>query len=183
MSEESIKPPDTPHNNAATKLVFIHHAKIAVTVEGSCLKQDKIPFNCKNVVNVIFYELEKWSYNWGADFTLGDSLFETVKSTKNADSDKYGYRYHNGCGIGFDAHTRFLLPCNGLSKTIIFVGDNTSSAQVDDRKRDILIFGISPTNGPDDATITAEVQYSIKLLNQEKNSMTVLATVFCMLMA
>lgn len=142
MPEESIKPPDTPNNNVVTKVVFIHHAKKTVTIEGSCLKQDKILFNHRNVVNLfIFHELDKWSYNQGADFTLGDSLFKTVKSTKNADSDKYGYRYDNGWGIKFDAHKKFLLSCDGLSKTIIFVVDHSSSAHVDNRKRDILIFG------------------------------------------
>ena len=146
--EESIKPPDTPNNNVVTKLVFIHHAKITVTIEGSCWKQDKILFNHRNVVYLfIFHELDKWSYNQGADFTLEDSLFKTVKPTKNTDSDKYGYRYDNGWGIGFDAHKRYLLPCDGLSKTIIFVVDNSSSARVDNRKRDILIFGIDPTDG------------------------------------
>ena len=60
LSEKSTKPPDTPNNNAATKLVFIYHTKIAVKIEESCLKQDNTPFNHRNIKNLgIFHELEK----------------------------------------------------------------------------------------------------------------------------
>ena len=40
------------------------------------------------------------------DFTLGDSLFVAVKSTKYAGPDKYGY---SGYAIGFDAGSQFSL--------------------------------------------------------------------------
>ena len=75
---------------------------------------------------------------------MGDSLFETVKSTKNDDSDKYGYSFDNRCGIGFDECTRTLMPWDGFSETIIFVVDNNSSAYVNNIKRDILILSIGP---------------------------------------
>ena len=61
LSEKSIKPPDTPNNDAATKLVIMYHAKIAGKIEESCLKQDNVPFNHRNIENLyIFHELEKW---------------------------------------------------------------------------------------------------------------------------
>ena len=140
LSEKSIKLPDTPNNDATAKL-----AKIAVKTEESCLKQDNVPFNYRNIENLyIFHESHKWSYNQGADFTLGDSLFETMKPTKNGDSNKYGHIFENGHGIRFHERTRILLPWDGSSETIIFVVDNSSSAYVDNRKRDILIFAIRP---------------------------------------
>ena len=36
------------------------------------------------------------------------------------------------------------------------------------KKKDILILGKSPTDGLDDATITAETEYSINFTEQEK---------------
>ena len=39
---------------------------------------------------------------------------------------------------------------------------------IDFSKKDILILGKSPTDGLDDATITAETEYSINFTEQEK---------------
>ena len=39
---------------------------------------------------------------------------------------------------------------------------------IDFLKKDILILGKSPTDGLDDATITAETEYSINFTEQEK---------------
>ena len=45
----------------------------------------------KNVVNLyIIYELDTWSRDSNTDSTLGNNLFGSVKSVKNADPDKYG---------------------------------------------------------------------------------------------
>ena len=38
----------------------------------------------------------------------------------------------------------------------------TSSVHIDNKKKDILILGIGPTQGLDDTTLSAEAQYSIK---------------------
>ena len=38
------------------------------------------------------------------DFTLNNCLFGSVKLTKNAEPDKFGY---SGYGIGFDSHSEF----------------------------------------------------------------------------
>ena len=42
----------------------------------------------------------------------------------------------------------------------------SSSVHIDNKKKDILILGDGPTQGLDDTTSTAEVQYSINFLNQ-----------------
>ena len=45
----------------------------------------------KNVVNLyIIYELDTRSRDSNTDSTLGNNLFGSVKSIKNADPDKYG---------------------------------------------------------------------------------------------
>ena len=39
----------------------------------------------------IVYEINLWSHNFGADFTLVNSLFGAVKLIRNTDLDKYSY--------------------------------------------------------------------------------------------
>ena len=58
---------------------------------GSCLKQDKASFTPNNVNLFIVYELDRWSQDLNATFSLKDCLFGNVKRTKNADSNKYSY--------------------------------------------------------------------------------------------
>ena len=45
----------------------------------------------------------------------------------------------------------------------------SSSVHIDNKKKDILILDDGPTQGLDDTTSTAEVQYSINFLNQIEN--------------
>ena len=89
------------------------------------MKQDKAIFTHGNVVNLfIDYGLDTWSRDLSTEFTIGDCFSGTVKLTKTADSDKYGY---SGYGIGFDSCSKFLL--NGeLDKNVIICGvDNSLS--------------------------------------------------------
>ena len=79
----------------------MNNSNIIVRFTGSCLKQDKIKFNPRNVVNVIIvYEIDRQLQDLNTEFTLKDCLFGAVKSIENADPDKYSY---SGCGIGFDS--------------------------------------------------------------------------------
>lgn len=97
--DKSIKPPIISYNNLAPKLTWIHNAKIVMRkcknssakpkhnaklgvtkFDGSFLKQSKIIFDHRNVVNIfILYELDTRSTDLNIDFVLGDSLFEEVK--------------------------------------------------------------------------------------------------------
>ena len=65
--------------------------------------------------------------------------------TKNADIDKYGY---SGYRIGFD-RLSFSFPGGGFGQNIlIFGGDillKSSSTHIDNKKKDILVLGIGPT--------------------------------------
>ena len=59
LSDESIKPPSGPNNILNSSLDYLGF-KTRVIFIGSCLKQDKITFNHKTIVNVyIVYEIDK----------------------------------------------------------------------------------------------------------------------------
>ena len=85
-------------------------------------------------------------------------FFSAVSLTKNADIDKYKYwRYE----IGFGRHGFFSHPSGGtVRNVIIFRVDMTSSTKIDNRKKYILIPGVSPTQGLEH-TLSAEKMYSI----------------------
>ena len=74
-------------------------------------------------------------------------LFGAVTLTKIVDIDKYGY---SGYGIGFDRRGSFLFPGGGFGQNVIIFGaDMSSSAHIDNEKKDILILGVGPTQGLD----------------------------------
>ena len=88
---------------------------------------------------------------------LENCLFGSVKLTKNADIDKYGY---SGYGIGVDRNTSFSVG-NEIGKNAIICGvDMSSSTKIDKREKDILILGIGPTQGLEN-TLSAEKMYSV----------------------
>ena len=78
--------------------------------------------------------------------------------TKNADIDKYGY---SGYGIEFDRRSRFPFAGDGFGQNVLIFGaDISSSADIDNEKKDILLIGKGPTQGLEH-TLTAEKMYSI----------------------
>ena len=160
FSNEKFTPPYTANKSLSTKLVWNNY-RIRLRFEVSCLKQeDEAPFTPNNVVNLyIVYELDRWSQNLNTDFNLKDCLFGAVKITKNADPDKYVY---TGYGIEFDSISGFSLPDGSAGKNvIIFEVDMRSSVHINNKKKDILILGFSPTQGLNGTTLTGEAQYSI----------------------
>ena len=56
LSDESIKPPTTTYNVLNTLLDYYGN-KIRVKFNGSCLKQDKVTFAHRTIVNI--YEISK----------------------------------------------------------------------------------------------------------------------------
>ena len=128
--------------------------KIKVKFTGSCLKQsNKLTYTPGKVVNIyIVYKLGTSSSN-GNDPRLKNCLFGEVTLTKNADINRYGY---SGYGIGFDRRTSFSFPSVGFGqKILIFGADTSSSAHIDNKKKDILVLGIGRTHGLEH-TLTAE---------------------------
>ena len=105
------------------------------------------------------YELDTWSRDLNTEFALGGCLFQSVKLNKNFDTDKYKY---SGYSVGFDLRSEFSLPDGSMGKNVIIFGaDMSSSVQIHNKGKDILILGKGPTQGLDDTTFTAEPKYPI----------------------
>ena len=112
----------------------------------------------------IVYELGASSSS-NSDPTLKNCLFGAVTLTKNADIEKYGY---SGFGIGFDRRSSFSFPGGGFGENILIFGaDMSSSAHIDNRKKDILVLAKRPTQLLE-MTLTAEKMYSINFTLTEK---------------
>ena len=132
-------------------------SKIRIKFDGSFLNRFPPTIFHGNIVNVyIVYEITS-DYKDINYPTLENCLFGTVKLTKNADIDKYGY---SGYGIGFDRETSFSFGNDFGKNVIIFGVDMSSSTKVDNRKKDILILGRGPTHRLE-STLSAEKMYSI----------------------
>ena len=75
LSDESIKPP-TASNNSLTPALNHINTKLRVKFDESCLKQEKVTFTHKKVVNIcIVYEINLWPYTLVFNFTLSNSVF------------------------------------------------------------------------------------------------------------
>ena len=135
LSAESITPPSAPNNFLNPSLNYLG-TKIRVRFSGSCLKQDKITYTHGKIVNIyIVYEINKKDNTITSDPTLENCLFGAVTLTKNVNIDKYGY---SGYGIGFDGRSSFLFPGGGFDQNVIIFGvDMSSSAHIDNKKKDI----------------------------------------------
>ena len=113
---------------------------------GSCLKQDKVPFNHAKIVNIyIVYEIDK-NINIGHYPTLEKKFLGAVNLTKNTDIVKY--KYYSRYEIEFDRHGSFWLPGIGLGRIVMLFGVGmSSSTKIDNRKKDIFILSKDPTQG------------------------------------
>ena len=92
-------------------------------------------------------------------------MFGAVSLTKHADIDQYKY---SGYGIGFDKKGEFTFGNAFGRNCIIFGVDMSSSVQIDNKKKDILILGKGPTQELDGTTLTAEKLYSINFTENDK---------------
>ena len=74
----------------------------------SCLKQDKVIFTPNTAIDLFtVYELDIWSQELNAAFTIKDCSFVAVKLTKNTDPNICSY---SECDVGFDSGSQFLVP-------------------------------------------------------------------------
>ena len=150
LSTETI---DFPTTSISLLIDYVGN-KITAKFTGSCLKQsNRFTYTHGKVVNIyIVYELGA-SSSHNNDPTLKNCLFGAVTLTKNADIDKYGY---SGYGIGFDRRGSFSFPGGAFGQNILIFGiDMSFSAHIDNKKKDILVLGMEPTQGLVN-TLTAE---------------------------
>ena len=145
-----------------------HNTKIRVKFNGGCLKQPKISYTHGTIVNIyIVYELGASGSN-DNDPTLKNCLFGAVTLTKNADIEKYGY---SGYGIGFDRRSSFSFPGGGFGQNVLIFGvDMSSSAHIDNKKKNILVLG-KGTAQILEHTLTAEKMYSINFAVTKKKKL------------
>ena len=103
MSDKNITLPITSDYDLTPKLSYFG-TKRRVEFNGSCLKQDKIPFTPRKLVNMnIAFEINK-NFPISSYPTLENCLFGAVSLTKNIDIDKYKYSRY---GIPFDRKESF----------------------------------------------------------------------------
>ena len=153
LSNESINPTTSDKNLAQTLGYFGN--KTRVKFDGSCLKQDKITFTHEKTVNIyIVYEINLWNY---VDSSDPETLILINTSIPDMVLDLIQKKF-------------FSFPTGGSGKNVIIFGvDMSSSVHIDNKKKDILILGESPTQGLDDATLTAEKSIQLILLSLERN--------------
>ena len=145
LSNKTITPYATS-DNSLTPLIDHYGSKVRVKFNKGCLKQsNNLTYDYGSRVNIyIVYELGASSSN-NSDPTLKNCLFGAVTLTKNADIDKCGY---SGYGIGFDRKSSFPFPVGGFGQNVlIFEVDMSSSAHIDNKKKDILVLGKGSTQG------------------------------------
>ena len=153
LSTETITSLSAPNNFLNPSLNYLD-TKIKVRFSGSCLKQDKITYTHRKIVNIyIVYEINIKDSMTSSDPTLENCLFGAVTLNKNVNIDQYGY---SGYGIGFDRRSSYSFPGNGFGQNILIFGvDNSFSIHIDNKKKDILVLGKGPTQGLEH-TLTAE---------------------------
>ena len=124
---------------------YYYKNKIRLKFKESSSKQHNLHYKHKDIVNIyIVYELGAYSSH-NNDPTLKNYLFGAVTLAKSADIDKYGY---SGCGIGFDRRWSFWFSVGGFGQNVLTFGvDMSSSAHIDNKKKDILVLEKGPTQG------------------------------------
>ena len=129
------------------------------------MKQNKVTYNHGKVVtSYILYEIS-WNINISNYPTIENFLFGAVSLTLNADIDKHIY---SGCGIGFDRYGFYSLLRGGTGRNAIIFGvDMSSSRNIGNKKKDILILGKGPTQGLEH-TLSAEKMYSVNFTEYNK---------------
>ena len=111
-------------------------SKVILKFNKGCLKQsNNLAYDYGHKENVyIVYELVASSVS---EPTLKNCLFGAVTLTKN--TEKYGY---SGFAIGFDRTSSFSFPRVRFGENVLIFGvDMSSSAHIDNKKKDIQVLG------------------------------------------
>ena len=163
MSDENITAPTTSNYSFNPQLSYVD-TKARLQFRGSCLKQYKITFNNRKVVNIcIVYELDMIYVNM--NLTLVNCIFGAVSLTKNADIDQYRY---SGYGTGFDRGNVYSVGNGFPRNVIIFEVDMSSSVHVDNKGKYILILVKGPTQGLCEHSLTVKKMYPINFTKNKE---------------
>ena len=85
---------------------------------------------------------------------------------QHVDPDKY---FYSGYRTGYDTRSLFAIPDLYQGKNAIIFGvDRSWSLHVDNKNKDILIFGKGLTQGLGNTTLTAEAEYSINFSRPQR---------------
>ena len=165
LSNESITPPSATNNFLSPSLNYLG-TKIRIKFSGICLKQDKITYTHGKIVNIyIVYEINKKDNPITSDPTLENCLFGAVTLSKNVNIDRYG---HPDYGIGSDRKRSFSFSGGRHGQNVLIFGvDMRFSAHIDNKKKDILVLGLVPTQELEH-TLTAETINSINFTEKNK---------------
>ena len=142
----------TTSDNSLTPLIDHYGSKVRIKFNKGCLKRsNKLTYDYGHRTNVyIVYELGASSSN-DSDPTLKNCLFGAVTLTKNADIEN----------MGILVMELYLIEEEVFGQNVLMFGvDMSSSAHIDNKKKNILVLGIGPTQGLEH-TLTAEKMYSI----------------------
>ena len=85
VSPKKIKPPAVSDHSLVPRLNYVNnYAKIQVKFHGSCLKEEKVTFNYKVIINLyIVYKMNLWPFDLDNKFTLLNFLLVAEKLAKN----------------------------------------------------------------------------------------------------
>ena len=134
--------PTAIENSLSQTIKWYKYSKFCLKLNGSCLKGKNASYTPPNRINVfIIYELDSWLRDLDSDFTLRSCLFGGVKLATNAIPDKHAYSDY---GTEFDTHIKYSLPDGSVGKNVIISGaDMSSSVNIDNKGKGVLIFGKS----------------------------------------
>ena len=110
MSNEKISSITTSNYNQALSLAY-DNVRIKLKFVGALLKQDKVTYNNRPIVNI--YIVYRLNPSINSDITLESCLFGIVKLTKNLKITTY-----SGYGIAFDSEGSFSHPSGGYGKNL-----------------------------------------------------------------
>ena len=149
LSNEKISTVITPSYNRAPSLAY-DNIRIKLKYIGSLLKQNKITYNHRPIVNI--YIVYRLSPSITSDITLENCLFGAVKITKILKINTY-----SGYGIAFDSGGSFSHPSREYGKNVIIFGaDLRSSVHGNNRANNILVLGRDFIQGVNGTTIALQ---------------------------
>ena len=130
-------------DNTLTPSVNYYGKKIGLKFTGSILQQKVFTYSHKKVVNLyVVYEITNF-HGTESYPALANPLFGAFKLAKNFDIDMYRYF---GYEIGFGGKEFYSHPSGRTVRIVIIFGtDMSASAHVNNKGKNILVLGKSPT--------------------------------------